>query len=313
LPISRTFISFLFFSLLITGSGHTLRAQVKIPQGPEVKTSVSTQRILIGEPFQLILQSTFPRANPPARWPSLPDTVPHFELLEAAKTDSASQQDMITVTTTYKLTSFDSGHWVIPRTVVKWGRKTLQSDTIGIDVLTVPLQGNAYRDIHEIVEVPEKPFNWKLWGGIAVTVLLIAFGTWHYLRNRKKPRPMPSAHDSKLSPLDQALQSLRAIREARYMDKGDAQSHFTGMTEAFRVFLLRKFKLPVMSETTGDILLRMQDIKLDRDSISLVAAGLRLADAVKFARYPSSPAEADKSLADMESVIKILNQQNPPV
>ncbi len=226
------------------------------------------------------------------------------------RVDSAGTPDMLTVTHTYTLTSFDSGHWVIPALSVTWGKKSVQSDTIGMDVQAVPLRGNAYRDIHEIIEVEAKPFNWKLWAGIGVTVLLIALGVWNYLRNRKKPRPQPQPFDSKLSPFDQAMQSLRSIREARYLDKGEASTHYAGMTDALRIFLVRRFSLPVMAETTGDILLRMQDGKLGREQLSALASCLRLSDAVKFAKYPSDPTEAAKALDDMESVIRALNQQN---
>lgn len=287
-----------------------LHAQGQAPAEGTLKASASSRRITLGEPFTLTLQSSFSRKNPPPVLPVFPDSIPHFESLEPVRRDSSGTPDILTVTHTYILTSFDSGHWVIPAVSMKLGKKTVFSDTLGMDVQTIPLQGNAYRDIHEIVEVEAKPFNWKLWAGIGISVLLLALGIWNYLRHRKKPRPQPLPYDSKLSPFDQAMQSLRSIREARYMDKGDARAHYTGMTDALRIFLVRKFSMPVMAETTGDILLRIQDGKLDRDQLSALAACLRLSDAVKFARYPSDPSEAAKAIDDMESVIRALNQQN---
>lgn len=288
-----------------------LHAQGKAAQAGSIRSAASSQRILLGESFTFSLQVSFPPGSPPAPWPALPDSLAHFEQLEPVKIDSAMQEGLLTVTHTYKLTSFDSGHWVLPAVAARWGKKGIQSDTIGIDVMMVPLQGNAYRDIHEIVEVEEKPFNWKLWAAVGLTVLLVSLGAWYYLKNRRKPRPQKQAYDSKLSPYDQAMQTLRTIRDAQYLEKGDARSHYTGMTDAFKIFLLRKFNLPVMAETTGEILLRMQDGRLDRDALSQLATALRLADAAKFAKYPSGPDEGMKSLDDMESILKILNQQNP--
>jgi BatD DUF11 like domain len=287
-----------------------LHAQGQSPGEGTLKASASSRRIVLGEPFTLTLQTSFPRKNPPPALPVFPDSIPHFELLEPVRTDSSGTADILTVTHTYTLTSFDSGHWVIPAVSMKLGKKPVFSDSLGIDVQTIPLQGNAYRDIHEIVEVEAKPINWKLWAGIGISALLLALGIWNYLRHRKKPRPQPLPFDSKLSPFDQAMQSLRSIREARHLDRGDARTHYTGMTDALRIFLVRKFSIPVMAETTGDILLRMQDGKLDRDQLSALATCLRLSDAVKFAKYPSDPPEAAKALDDMEAVIRALNQQN---
>lgn len=308
--IPRVSISCAWLICLSLFAAAGLHAQGQSPAEGTLKATASSRRIVLGESFTLTLQSSFPRKNPPQVLPDFPDSIPHFEFLENPRRDSSGTPDMLTVTHTYTLTSFDSGHWVIPAVSMKLGKKTVFSDSLGIDVQTIALQGKTYHDLHEIVEVEAKPINWKLWAGIGISVLLLALGIWNYLRNRKKPRPQPLPYDSKLSPFDQALQSLRAIREAHYMDKGDARTHFTGMTDALRIFLVRKFKLPVMAETTGDILLRMQDGKLDREQLSALASCLRLSDAVKFAKYPSDPSEAAKALDDMEAVIRALHQQN---
>ena len=307
----RHYISIFLALALLVGAGLNLNAQGPSAKAGSIRAEAGSRQIVLGEPFTFSLRATFPKDNPPVQWPGLPDSVAHFEILEPLRTDSITEQGMLTVTHTYKLTSFDSGHWVLPSVAVRWGKKTVQSDTIGMDVRTVPLQGNDYRDIHEIVEVQGKPFNWKLWIAVGASLILVSLGLWYYLKNRRKPVPVAPAYDSKLSPFDQAMQRLRDIRDSGYMQKGDPRSHFTGMTDALKIFLVRKFSLPVMSETTGEILLRMQDGKLGREPLSVLAACLRLSDAVKFAKYPSDTAEGAKALDDMESVIRALNQQNP--
>lgn len=276
-----------------------------------IRISVSSPRILIGEPFTLNVQSTFPQNARPAQWPALPDSLSHFEILEAAKTDSVASDGLITVTRVYRLTSFDSGRWKLPVLVASVGKKRYQSDTLSVDVQTVPLEGNAYRDIHEIIEVQEPPFNWMLWGAVAFSLVLVALGIWYYLRNRKKPAPAVPAFDSKLSPLEQALQALRTLRSEGLADKGEVKAHFSRLSDTLRIFMTRKFRVPVMSDTTDGILIRLKDLQCNRETLSSGAALLRLSDAVKFAKFTVPAAEAMEAVDQMEAVIRVLNQQNP--
>lgn len=286
-----------------------MRGQDAAPQG--IRVTVSSTRILLGEPFTLSVQSRFTEAARPVQWPSLPDSLPHFETLEPVRTDSMASGGLITVTRVYRLTSFDSGRWKLPILSATVGKKKYQSDTLSVDVQTVPLEGNAYRDIHEIIEVEEAPFNWVLWGAIALSFALVALGIWYYLRNRSKPQPPKPAYDSKLSPLEQAMQSLRALRADGLVERGDAKGHFSRLSDTLRIFLTRKFEVPVMSDTTDGILLRLKDLHTGRETLSDLAALLRLADAVKFAKFSVPAEEASQSVDQMEIIIKALNQQNP--
>ncbi len=268
-----------------------------------IRVSTSSPRILIGEPFTVSVQSTFSQTVRPAQWPALPDSLSHFEVLESAKTDSLLSDGLITVTRVYRLTSFDSGRWKLPVLAASVGKKRYQSDT------TVPLEGNAYRDIHEIIEVQEAPFNWLLWGAVAFSLILLGLGVWYYLRNRKKTAPAIPAFDSKLSPLEQALQALRALRSEGLVEKGEVKTHFSRLSDTLRVFMTRKFGVPVMADTTDGILLRLKDLKAGRETISSLAALLRLSDAVKFAKFTVPAGEASDAVDQMEAIINVLNQQ----
>ena len=207
------------------------------------------------------------------------------------------------------MTSFDSGHWAIPAFSVSAGKIISKSDTLGIDVMTVPLEGNSYNDIREIIEVDAEPFDWKRWVAIGITVFVVLLGLWYFLKNRKKPKSLPVEFDSKLSPLDQALLSLKKLREENALEKGEAKRFYSGIYDTLRVYLLRQYKLPVMSSTTGDVLLKLKGDYLDTDELAGLASVLRIADAVKFAKYPSSSEEASASIDLVEKIIRNLNQQ----
>jgi hypothetical protein len=174
--------------------------------------------------------------------------------------------------------------------------------------MTVPLEGNSYNDIREIIEVDAEPYDWKRWVAIGITALVIILGLWYFLKNRKKPRPLPMEFDSKLSPLEQALQSLKKLREENAIEKGEAKRFYSGIYDTLRVYLLRQYKLPVMSSTTGDVLLKLKGDYLDTDELAGLASVLRIADAVKFAKYLSSSEEASASIDKVETIIRNLNQ-----
>src|SRR6185436_1132395 len=134
-----------------------------------------------GEPFQLIVEGTLiPGA---VNKFSTIDSIPHFELLEKPELDSSSLNGSLTIRGIYKLTSFDSGHWVIPSFVLSPGVK---SDTIPIDVGFSEFDPNQeYHDIKDIIEVkPKQQKKWWWWaagGGLLLLLLL------YYLFRKKKP------------------------------------------------------------------------------------------------------------------------------
>src|ERR1700738_4982793 len=101
------FYNTIFFSVFLS-IGLFSTAQNKIT----IKASVDKNKILIGEVLQLRVEASVP-ASQQFVLPTI-DSIAHFEILKAgepAKTVNDVQQ---IITQDYLLTSFDSGHWVIP-------------------------------------------------------------------------------------------------------------------------------------------------------------------------------------------------------
>jgi hypothetical protein len=305
--IPRFYLNSLLCVTLFCGIGQLAVAQEK--SGISLISSVDRNRIVLGEPFILSMELRFPEKSLLTRLPELPDSLAHFDILEELKKDTSVSSGIYTIKYHYRVTSFDSGHWVLPSFSMAAGKKTAKSDTLAIDVMTVPLQGNSYNDIRDIIEVDATPFDWKKWFPIAITAIILIAGIWYYLKNRKKAKPAPAEFDSKLSPFDQALQSLKILREENSVEKGEAKKFYSGLYDTMRIYLVRQYKLPVMSSTTGDVLVDLKGDYLANDEIARLAEVLRIADAVKFAKYPSSSDEAMKSVEQMETIIRTLNTQ----
>src|ERR1700754_3959267 len=80
---------------------------------PVLKATVDKQKILIGQPIQLMLEATV-AGDAPFIWPGI-DSLPHFDLIEKGKVDSSIRAGERYYRQYMTVTSFDSGTRFIPR------------------------------------------------------------------------------------------------------------------------------------------------------------------------------------------------------
>src|SRR6202000_2080374 len=99
---------------------------------PSIRGTVDKQKIVIGEPIQLMLEVTV-LSPAPLVWPAL-DSLPHFEWLEKGRVDSSQQAGGRYYRQYLTLTSFDSGAWVIPSLPFLTNNKKYGSDSVRIEV-----------------------------------------------------------------------------------------------------------------------------------------------------------------------------------
>jgi LPXTG-motif cell wall-anchored protein len=173
------------FHRLIFSSIFLFVVQITNAQGgATIKATVDKNRILIGQPLQLTIEARLSQ-EATTSFVNI-DSINHFEFLGKPLIDSANEDGSRIIKEIYKITSFDSGHWVIPSFILSKGIKT---DTIPVDVLFSEVDPNQdYHDIKDIIEVaPPKKKQW--WWYIAGGVLLLAIITI-YLFRKKKPAPI---------------------------------------------------------------------------------------------------------------------------
>src|SRR5215212_8159908 len=142
-------------------------------QTPEtVKATVDKNKILIGEQIHLKVEAIIP-VNQPYTVLKI-DSVPHFEILQAGEPLESRIEDDKTVIQNFQLTSFDSGHWVIPAFRIAG---EFYTDTIPIDVVFSEFDPKQnYHDIKDIIEVKveaEKKNSWYWYA--AASIILLGF------------------------------------------------------------------------------------------------------------------------------------------
>ena len=268
----RQFI-FSFFFLL---SGLVSNAQ----GGATIKATVDKNKILIGEPVQLTIEVYL---SPESVKKSITiDSIYHFEMLQKPVIDTMDTKGGLNLRYTYKITSFDSGHWVIPSFVLSPAVKT---DTIPVDVVFSEFDANQdYHDIKDIIEVAppkKKPWWWIIAGGI---LLLTAVA--YFLLSKKKTIPVPTSVIV-IDPYKEALQQLELLQK----EKPASKIFHTRLIDIFRLYVFRKKGILSLQKTTADLVLQLGKLNFNKEQFDRLSQALRLSDFVKFAKY--SPSEED--------------------
>ena len=245
-----------------------------------VKASLDRNKILIGEPIKLSVEVNIPRKEA-IRFFTI-DSLPHFEFLEKEKLDTSDSGNEIILKQTFKITSFDSGHWVIPSFILE---KNIATDTIPIDVGFSDFDPNQdYHDIKDIIEVnPVEKKNW-LWFIISGAGLFVLIIIW-LLSMRKKKIVVPI--QLVVNPYEEAMKQLDQLQKQNLPPK----QYYSELVDIFRFYIFRKKEILSLQKTTDDLVLQLKNINLESERHVQLAQALRLSDFVKFAKYV--PAKED--------------------
>lgn len=280
----------IFFLFLVVAATNIIAQPVTV-----IKASVDKSSILIGEPLQLTIEVQI-TANEPIRFVSI-DTIEHFEFLEKPRIDTADTDNGTTLKGIYKITSFDSGRWVIPSFNISGATKT---DTIPVDVIFSDFNpAQEYHDIKDIIEVtPEQKKEWWWYaagGGVLILLLIL------YLLRKRKPKPVVAAPAVIINPYEEAINNLRELNG----DYADIKKYHSRLADIFRLYIFRKKGILSLQKTTDDLVLQVKNLGISKVQYDQLAQSLRLGDFVKFAKYV--PAEEDNRLA-FETVKKSIDE-----
>jgi hypothetical protein len=283
--IFRKTILFIFPILLV---------QVAMAQGSAtIKASVNKNRILLGESLVLTIEAYLP-SNSKIKLEQA-DSIAHFEFLEKPVVDSSHTSGGVTFLGKYTITSFDSGHWVIPSFTLTKGVKT---DTIPIDVVFSDFNPEQdYHDIKDVLEVkvPKKKIAWWIYAaGLLVLILLIAF-----LTRRKKKLVITAAPKITVSPYEEAMRELEQLQKRQ----PEAKEYYSKLVNIFRLYIFRKKGILSLQKTTDDLVVQLKGLNLDKEQFDKLSQSLRLSDFVKFAKYIPSGNDKEESFKEIEKAI----------
>ncbi|MDP4261077.1 MAG: hypothetical protein Q8941_00985 [Bacteroidota bacterium] len=259
------FLLLLFAATSVTAQGKTT-----------VKATIDRNNILIGEQIHLTLEANIPE-NELIHFFIL-DTLPHFEILNRPKIDTTNTSNGTVLRQIITITSFDSGHWVIPSLPLS---ENLTTDTIPVDVAFSQFDpAQDYHDIKDIIEVKPEPEKkkWWLWYAAGGGVLLIILFLIYLLRKKK---PVVLAPVIVADPFEEAMKQLGKLQQ----DELDPKQYYSRLVDIFRIYVREKKGIHSLQKTTDDLVVQLRGIPLAKEQFERLSQALRLSDFVKFAKY----------------------------
>jgi len=293
--------------------GFVLFAQNSFAQPPSIKTAVDKNNILIGEQLHYKVSTSMPDNTYRLAWFNIGDTIGNFHVVRENKIDSSNLNGSINFSQDITITSFDSGKQVIPPLVLNM--ETLQgdssfnlvTDSIPIQVSYSPMDSVAtFHDIKSIIEV-KKEWAWWWWGILVVALILLFFWIRFLIKFFKK-KNAPDLFKSKLTPYDEAMQSLNDLEKEQLLQKNEVKAYHTRLNDIFKRYISRKAKTYKMHLTSDEILMDISEYNLGKEQLSTFANCIRMSNAVKFAKYIPLQYESEKCLQETREMITEINK-----
>ena len=261
-------------------------------QAQNVNSSVNHNSILIGEQIKLLVtvDNADVKKHQILRWPQIPDTFNHFEVIERGKIDTVSKNGVNHYEQIYILTSFDEGSWDIPAFNVLFSKKSprnsvsLHTPSIKIKVFPADVSHlKNYHDIKDIMQTPkesDKSQTNLIIGLIAVIVLIIV--SWAVLKRRRKKRKT-SAKKGMLNSIDWILEQLTLLEKKQVLDKDAVKEYYHQLYQLCRQYFSIEFDINVLYCTTEEWIGILDRVGLDEKNKGAFYELVKKADSVRFA------------------------------
>lgn len=273
--------------------------------GQTVSATLKPTSIVLGEQTSLTLYSVADKGDFIKNWPNYPDTFNHIEIIKRGKIDSNIVGNNKRYSQVILLTSFDSGSWIIPAIPYSIGQVNEKTAEISLSVNPVQLEGTNYNDIKEIIEVPGPGIDWLFWILVILGALIpiVLFVIWW--KNRKI-KGIPTSKKPVEPPYEWAMKQLKILEEANLPMQGEMKQYYIRLYNIYRHYLSATLGKRILHSSTDDILITIRH-QMSAEDFTNISVVLRIADAVKFAKYGSSIIEANDSIRIISSGIIRMN------
>jgi hypothetical protein len=290
-------IQILCFSLgLFLLHGHLLPAQNAV-----IKASIDSTQLLIGKQTKIHLEIAAGKDSP-LQLPLPTDTIiKGIEILETSKIDTIDiGNNRMQLKYDFLVTSFDSALYLMPPFKLIAGNDTAYSNELALKVSTLPVdtESQEFYDIKDVTK-PEFVLSDYIW-----YFLYPLFGLWliggiayliYRLKTKKNLLPFKKA-EVILPPHEIAIRELDEIKAKKLWQHGRTKEYHSEITDTLRIYMERRFSIPAMEQTSGEILDKLKGIS-DADFVyDNLKQILFLADFVKFAKYQPLPDENELSM-----------------
>jgi len=223
-----------------------------------------------------------------------PDSLRKVELVEALSVDTLKNQ----LEKKYILTSFDSGSYVIPSQEILINKQRFFTDSLRINVATVPLdtvnqpmfpikaiQGEAFSLRDYLLNFFDSWVNLLIFIAVLLLLIIGVFVLIYKLRSKKLKRIKVE-----LPAIQIAMQRLKELDEKDLIKQHKIKRYYSELTDIVRSYLEKDVHIPALELTTDELVETMTDFNessnlgISKDTIHQLKGVLKTADLVKFAK-----------------------------
>jgi hypothetical protein len=259
----------------------------------KISTILDKDKIVIGEQINLKIVIEGIDENAVQKDFNFPDTINHLEILsDSIESEGSSYIHTLTIT------SFDSGYWQFPsfELLLSDNRKLV---TQAVDITVLPADISDMGDYHDIKDILENPVanNWWIVAAIVLVGLLSLFAFLWFVTNKVQEQ-------QEVAVTDLATLYHKVTKEISRLEAADIASPvsmlnvFKETTQITRAFIDTAYQFNTAHLTSGEYMLKMKGKLPDAETENNFFQFLRLADAVKFAKY-APPVDEVRSIFPM--------------
>ena len=285
-------------------------------QQKPVQTSIDSTKIKIGSQAKLTLKATvdtsakvsFPQGK----------MFGQLEVINSYPVDTIRKGAIYELVKKYGLTQFDSGRYVIPRLPVVINNKTIQTDSLALEVnnIVVDTLKQKMFDIKPVVTVKN---DYSVWIWFFITLLVlggIGYGTWWYLKKRKQ-QPVKAIPTVVITPIEKATAELQNLEKKELLQRGEVKEYYSELSDIARTYIEEAVHIPAKESTTGELIEAMRNavlrkkMSLKQDTFEQLEEVLRAADMVKFAKSRPLDFEIAQDRNRIEKTIVVIDRSIP--
>ena len=267
--------------------------------------------LMIGDQTDMHLSVTH-EASEQVEWPVFGAQLQEgIEIVDRTSPDTTTLPDgRVQIHQDLKLTSFKDSLFSISPIAIASGSDTFWTEPMALNVIQ-PFEVDTTLAITDIKDIENAPIYW--WGIIRWILILllscglIALGFWLWRKYDTYTRREEEPIDPELlRPADEvALEKLDEIKAAKIWKDGKVKEYQTELTDVVREYISRRFGVQSTEKTSEETLREVKpllvngNLPLDSDGKALyerLAAMLRTADLVKFAKWHTTPDENESAL-----------------
>lgn len=262
---------------------------------------LDTNSILIGQQTKLSISCSFQKGEK-LLWPTFKDTIiKGVEIVEEEKIDSTVNENTITLSQNFIITSFDSGSYYIAPIVFN---ENLKTEGLILNVQTITLENNA--KIKDIKPPIDAPYGWSdIWPFLLgiLLIILIYFLLKKYLFAKKKKEI--KAKPKVIIPSDIiAIKALNDLNKRQLWQSGKLKQYHSEISEIIRTYLEDRFQVLALELPTFDILISLTKKGLAKEDLQTLTTILQRADMAKYAKSKPIDSENKESMNLSVSFVK---------